>query len=93
VVNVLSNLTWWTTDWNTPYSPAKSAAWSYSKSLRVNLRDEGCTGPFVAYRIHRYRDGSQFDTSETHPRVIASTTIDAPESGQRSLRPMSGPES
>jgi NAD(P)-dependent dehydrogenase (short-subunit alcohol dehydrogenase family) len=41
IINVLSDATWFARRMLTAYSAAKSAAWSFTNALRIDLREKG----------------------------------------------------
>lgn len=41
IINVLSDATWFARPLLTAYSAAKSAAWSFTNALRIDLREKG----------------------------------------------------
>jgi short-subunit dehydrogenase len=81
IINLLSNVTWYTLEFNTGYSTTKSAAWSYSNALRIALRDRAVQ---VLSRHVGFMDTDMtrgIDIQKSDPREVAAITLDALESG------------
>jgi NAD(P)-dependent dehydrogenase (short-subunit alcohol dehydrogenase family) len=82
IVNVLSDVTWYARGWNAAYATTKSAAWSFSNSLRLALRDNGVQVLSLHVGFMDTDMARGFDTPKTAPRVIAATTLDGLEDDQ-----------
>jgi short-subunit dehydrogenase len=81
VVNVLSALSWFTTPAAGAYSAAKSAAWSLSNALRLDLAEQGTvlTALHVGYMDTDMAAGVTAPKSD--PALIAKTALEAVETG------------
>ncbi|MDP9842105.1 SDR family oxidoreductase [Streptosporangium lutulentum] len=82
VLNVLSVLSWITFPGDAAYSAAKSAAWSLTNALRVQLSEQKTlvTGLHVGYMdtdMAAHVDGPKSD-----PAKVAHTTLDGVEAGR-----------
>jgi NAD(P)-dependent dehydrogenase (short-subunit alcohol dehydrogenase family) len=82
VVNVLSDVTWFAREWNAAYAATKSAAWSFSNSLRLAVRGNGVQVLSLHVGFMDTDMVRGFDIAKTDPRVIAATTLAALEDGQ-----------
>jgi NAD(P)-dependent dehydrogenase (short-subunit alcohol dehydrogenase family) len=82
IVNVLSDVTWYAREWNAAYATTKSAAWSYSNSLRLTLRDRAVQVLSLHVGFMNTDMVRGFDAPKTEPRVIARITLDALETDQ-----------
>jgi NAD(P)-dependent dehydrogenase (short-subunit alcohol dehydrogenase family) len=81
IINVLSEVTWCARPILTAYAATKSAAWSFSNALRIDLRDKGIQVlalhvGFVDTDLTR-----DFDVKKSDPRVVVARTLDALEKG------------
>lgn len=79
IVNVLSDATWFARPFLSAYSASKSAAWSYTNALRVELRDRGILvqGLHVSFMDTDMTAG--FDMKKTSPRTVAQRALDGVE--------------
>jgi NAD(P)-dependent dehydrogenase (short-subunit alcohol dehydrogenase family) len=85
IVNVLSDITWFSRPIMTAYAATKSAAWSFTNALRIDVRDKGIQVlalhvGFVDTDLTR-----DFDVRKSDPRVVAARTFDALEKGQEEV--------
>jgi short-subunit dehydrogenase len=69
----------------TAYAATKSAAWSFTNALRIDVRDKGIQVlalhvGFVDTDLTR-----DFDVRKSDPRVVAARTFDALEKGQEEV--------
>jgi NAD(P)-dependent dehydrogenase (short-subunit alcohol dehydrogenase family) len=85
IVNVLSDITWFSRPIMTAYAATKSAAWSFTNALRIDVRDKGIQVlalhvGFVDTDLIR-----DFDVRKSDPRVVAARTFDALEKGQEEV--------
>jgi NAD(P)-dependent dehydrogenase (short-subunit alcohol dehydrogenase family) len=80
IINVLSDITWFGRPMLAAYAASKSAAWSYTNSLRLDLRDKGTQvlALHVGYMDTDFTKG--FNVRKSDPRDIASRTLDGLES-------------
>jgi NAD(P)-dependent dehydrogenase (short-subunit alcohol dehydrogenase family) len=81
VVNVLSDASWFSRPMLAAYSASKSAAWSFINALRAEWREQGIQvlGLHVGFLDTDMTHG--FDMKKTHPRTVATATLDALEQG------------
>ena len=85
IINVLSEVTWFARPIMTAYSATKSAAWSFTNALRIDVRDKGIQVlalhvGFVDTDLTR-----DFDVKKSDPREIAARTLDALEKGREEV--------
>jgi NAD(P)-dependent dehydrogenase (short-subunit alcohol dehydrogenase family) len=85
IVNVLSEATWLARPMLAAYSTTKAAAWSYTNSLRVELRDKGIQvlGLHVGFMDTDMTQG--FDMQKTSPEDVSTQTFDALEAGKEEV--------
>src|SRR5262249_52837123 len=85
IVNVLSDATWFAHPLLASYSASKSAAWSYTNALRVNLREQGVQvlGLHVGFMDTDMAEGAPVPKSD--PRRIAAITLDGLEEGREEV--------
>jgi NAD(P)-dependent dehydrogenase (short-subunit alcohol dehydrogenase family) len=74
IVNVLSDVTWFSRPIMTAYAASKSAAWSFTNALRIDVRDKGIQVlalhvGFVDTDLTR-----DFDVKKSDPQEIARRT-------------------
>lgn len=76
IVNVLSDATWFSRPFLAAYSASKSAAWSYTNALRLELRPRGTLvqGLHVSFMDTDMTAG--FDMQKTSPRTVAQRSLD-----------------
>ena len=85
IINVLSYATWFARPILTAYAATKSAAWSFTNALRIDVRDKGMQVlalhvGFVDTDLTR-----DFDVKKSDPRVVAARTLDALEKGHEEV--------
>jgi NAD(P)-dependent dehydrogenase (short-subunit alcohol dehydrogenase family) len=85
IVNVLSDVTWFSRPMLTAYSATKSAAWSFTNALRIDVRDKGIQVlalhvGFVDTDLTR-----DFNVRKSDPREIAARTLDGLEKGHEEV--------
>jgi NAD(P)-dependent dehydrogenase (short-subunit alcohol dehydrogenase family) len=85
IINELSDVTWFAPPTLSAYAATKSAAWSFTNALRVDLRDKGIQVlalhvGFVDTDLTR-----GFDVKKSDPRLVAARTLDALEKGQEEV--------
>jgi short-subunit dehydrogenase len=88
---VLSDVTWFARPILTAYAATKSAAWSFTNALRIDVRNMGIQVlalhvGFVDTDLTR-----GFDVKKTDPRMVAARALDALEKGTRKCWPMRKP--
>jgi NAD(P)-dependent dehydrogenase (short-subunit alcohol dehydrogenase family) len=85
IVNVLSDVTWYAREWNAAYATTKSAAWSFSNSLRLTLRDKAVQVLSLHVGFINTDMARGFDVPKAEPRDIAAITLDALEKNQQEV--------
>lgn len=85
VVNVLSDATWFSRPFLSAYSASKSAAWSYTNALRIELRARGTLvqGLHISFMDTDMTAG--FDMPKTSPRLVAQRSLDGVEAGSEEI--------
>ncbi|WP_213804760.1 SDR family oxidoreductase [Granulicella sp. dw_53] len=85
IINVLSDATWFSIPILSPYSATKSAVWSFTNALRINLRDNHTQvlGLHVGYLDTDLSKGVTLPKSD--PSRIAALTLEALENGQEEI--------
>ncbi len=81
IVNVLSDAVWLARPFLSAYSASKAAAWSFTNSLRIELRAQNTLvqGVHVGFLDTDMTNG--FDMKKTHPDAVVSQSLDAVEAG------------
>ena len=81
IINVLSDATWFAQPVLAAYSATKSAAWSFTNALRIELRKKGTQvlALHVGYMDTDLTKG--LDIKKIDPRQVAARTIDGLENG------------
>jgi NAD(P)-dependent dehydrogenase (short-subunit alcohol dehydrogenase family) len=85
ITNILSDVTWYNRDWNAAYAATKSAAWSYTNTLRMSLRDRAVHVLSVHVGFMDTDMTRGFDIPKSDPLVIATAALDALESGHEEV--------
>ena len=85
IINVLSDVTWFAPSKLTAYAATKSAAWSFTNALRIEMRNIGIQVlalhvGFVDTDLTR-----GFDVEKSDPRLVAARTLDALEKGHEEV--------
>lgn len=85
IINVLSDATWMSRPMLAAYSATKSAAWSFTNALRIELRGKGTQvlGLHVGFMDTDMTKG--FDMKKVSPRDVAAQTLDALEAGKEEV--------
>jgi len=85
IVNVLSDVTWFAPPMLTAYAATKSAAWSFTNALRIDVRDKGIQvlALHVGFLDTDLTRG--LDVKKSDPRVVAARTLDALETGREEV--------
>jgi NAD(P)-dependent dehydrogenase (short-subunit alcohol dehydrogenase family) len=85
IVNVLSDASWFSRPMLAAYSATKSAAWSYTNALRVELREQGIQvlGLHVGFMDTDMTDG--FHMKKSDPHQVAAATLKALELGHEEV--------
>lgn len=81
IINVLSDATWFSQPMVSAYAATKSAAWSYTNALRLDLREQDIqvVGLHVGFIDTDMARG--IDTKKTPPQVVADVALDELENG------------
>jgi len=81
IINVLSDATWFAQPALAAYSATKSAAWSFTNALRIELRKKGTQvlALHVGYMDTDLTKG--LDIKKIDPRQVAARTLDGLENG------------
>ncbi len=85
IVNVLSDAAWFSRPMLAAYSATKSAAWSFTNALRIELRERATQvlGLHMGFMDTDMTKG--YDMAKVHPRDVAARTFDALEAGQEEV--------
>jgi NAD(P)-dependent dehydrogenase (short-subunit alcohol dehydrogenase family) len=85
VINVLSDATWFSRPFLSAYSASKSAAWSYTNALRIELRGQGTLvqGLHISFMDTDMTAG--FDMAKTSPRLVAQRSLDGLQQGSEEI--------
>jgi NAD(P)-dependent dehydrogenase (short-subunit alcohol dehydrogenase family) len=85
VVNVLSDATWFARPFLSAYSASKSAAWSYTNALRIELRGQGTLvqGLHISFMDTDMTAG--FDMAKISPQLVAQRSLDGVEKGSEEI--------
>jgi NAD(P)-dependent dehydrogenase (short-subunit alcohol dehydrogenase family) len=85
VINVLSDAAWFSRPFLSAYSASKSAAWSYTNALRIELRAQGTLvqGLHISFMDTDMTAG--FDMAKTSPRVVAQRALDGVAAGREEI--------
>lgn len=85
IINVLSDATWFARPMLTAYSAAKSAAWSFTNAVRIDLREKGIQvlALHVGFLDTELTRG--LDVKKSDPQQVAARTLDALENGNEEV--------
>jgi NAD(P)-dependent dehydrogenase (short-subunit alcohol dehydrogenase family) len=85
IINVLSDATWFARPMLAAYSASKSAAWSFTNALRIELRSQqtAVLGLHVSFMDTDMTHG--FDMKKTGPTVVAEAALAGIEAGQEEV--------
>src|SRR5260370_6725280 len=85
IINVLSDASWFSRPMLAAYSTTKSAAWSFTNALRIELREKGIQvlGLHVGFLDTDMTHG--FAMKKTHPQDVAASTLEALENGKEEI--------
>jgi short-subunit dehydrogenase len=72
IINVLSDATWFARPVLTAYSAAKSAAWSFTNALRIELRGQGTQVLALHVGYIDTEMSKDVDTRKSDPRQVAA---------------------
>ena len=82
ILNVLSVLSWFTSARFGPYAAAKSAAWSLTNALRVELADQGTQVTALHVGFMDTDMVRHVDAPKVDPALVARLALDGLEAGQ-----------
>jgi NAD(P)-dependent dehydrogenase (short-subunit alcohol dehydrogenase family) len=85
IINVLSDATWFSRPVLGAYSASKSAAWSFTNALRVDLRKDGIEVLGMHAGFIDTAMASGVDAEKTDPRQVAATTLLGLENGEQEV--------
>ena len=81
IINILSDASWFSRPVLGAYSASKSAAWSFTNALRLDLRERGIEVLAMHAGFIDTDMASGVDTAKTDPRQVAATTLEGLENG------------
>lgn len=82
IINVLSDAAWFARPVLGGYSASKSAAWSFTNALRIELRDKNIQVLALYAGFLDTDMASGLETKKSDPREVAALTLAALEKGQ-----------
>jgi NAD(P)-dependent dehydrogenase (short-subunit alcohol dehydrogenase family) len=85
IINVLSAVTRFAPPVLTAYSATKSAAWSFTNALRIDVRDRGIQVLALHVGFVDTDMSKDFDVEKIDPRVVVARTLDALEQGHEEV--------
>ena len=85
IINVLSEVTWFARPIMTAYSATKSAAWSFTNALRLDVRDKGIQVLALHVGFVDTDLSRGLDVKKSDPKQVAVRTLDALEEGQEEV--------
>ena len=85
IINVLSDVTWFARPMLTAYAATKSAAWSFTNALRIDVRDKGIQVLAMHVGFLDTDLTKDFDVKKSDPGEAAARTLDALEQGQEEV--------
>lgn len=83
IINVLSDATWFARPMLTAYSATKSAAWSFTNALRIELREKGTQILALHVGFLDTDLAKGLDVKKSDPRQVAVRTLDALENSSK----------
>ena len=85
IVNVLSDAVWVARPFLSAYAASKAAAWSFTNSLRIELRAQETLvqGVHVGFMDTDMTHG--FDMQKTHPDAVVAQSLDGVEQGAEEI--------
>ncbi|MFZ6647283.1 SDR family oxidoreductase [Undibacterium sp. TJN25] len=81
IVNVLSDASWFSRPMLAAYSLTKSAAWSFTNALRIELREKGVHVLALHMGFMDTDMTKGFDMQKVSPQEVAAQTLDGLEAG------------
>jgi short-subunit dehydrogenase len=85
IINVLSEVTWFSRPLLSAYAASKSAAWSFTNALRDEVRDKGIQVLALHVGFVDTDFTKAFDVKKSDPREIVARTLDALEEEQEEV--------
>jgi len=85
IINVLSDATWFARPMLAAYSAMKSAAWSFTNALRIELREKGTQVLALHVGFLDTDMTKGFNMKKNDPRQVASRTLDGLENGDEEV--------
>jgi NAD(P)-dependent dehydrogenase (short-subunit alcohol dehydrogenase family) len=79
IINVLSDATWFARPMLTAYSATKSATWSFTNALRIDLREKGTQVLALHVGFLDTDMAKGLDVKKSDPQRVATRTLDARE--------------
>ena len=79
IINVLSDATWFARPMLTAYSATKSAAWSFTNALRIDLSEKGTQLLALHVGFLDTDVAKGLDVKKSDPQRVATRTLDARE--------------
>jgi short-subunit dehydrogenase len=85
IINVLSDATWFARPMLAAYSATKSAAWSFTNALRIELREKGTQVLALHVGFLDTDMTKGFNMKKNDPRQVAARTLDGLENGDEEV--------
>jgi NAD(P)-dependent dehydrogenase (short-subunit alcohol dehydrogenase family) len=85
IINVLSDATWFARPMLTAYSATKSAAWSFTNALRIDLREKGTQVLALHVGFLDTDMAKGLDVKKSDLQRVATRTLDALENGSEEV--------
>lgn len=85
VINVLSDATWFARPFLAAYSATKSAAWSFTNALRLELREKGIQVLGLHVGFMDTDMTKEYSMRKVSPRHVAAITLTALEEGEEEV--------
>src|SRR5258708_6962096 len=85
IINVLSDATWFARPMLMAYSATKSAAWSFTNALRIDLREKGIEVLALHVGFLDTDMAKGVDLPKNDPQQVAARALDALESGREEV--------
>jgi NAD(P)-dependent dehydrogenase (short-subunit alcohol dehydrogenase family) len=85
IINVLSDVTWFAPPMLTAYAASKSAAWSFTNALRIDLREKGTQVLALHVGFVDTDMAKDVNVKKSDPREVAARTLDGLEDGSEEV--------
>jgi short-subunit dehydrogenase len=85
IINVLSDATWFARPMLTAYSATKSAAWSFTNALRIDVREKGTQVLALHVGFLDTDMAKGVNAKKSDPQQVAARSLDALESGSEEV--------